>query len=86
MKEFIPSSKKGKDTLKFIESIEDKDLTGVERLDLISKFSDRWDENQLPDGIKIEYNSYGLPEIITEIIKDKKNGTRNQMGRRNNYI
>ena len=63
MKKFIPRSQKGKDTIAFIESIEDKYLTGRERLDLISKFSDSWEENQLPDGIKITTNSFGLPEI-----------------------
>jgi hypothetical protein len=63
MKKFTPRSQKGKDTIAFIESIEDKDLTGRERLDLISKFSDSWEENQLPDGIKIITNSFGLPEI-----------------------
>jgi len=64
MKAFTPRSQKGKDIMNFIKSIENKDLTGRERLDLISKFSDSWEENQLPDGIKITTNSFGLPEII----------------------
>ena len=63
MKAFTPSSQKGKDTMNFIKSIENKDLTGRERLDLISNFSDSWEENQLPNGIKITTNSFGLPEI-----------------------
>tara|TARA_R110000765_G_scaffold87256_1_gene167375 strand:- start:46 stop:249 length:204 start_codon:yes stop_codon:yes gene_type:complete len=63
MKTFTPSSQKGKDTMNFIKSIENKDLTGRERLDLISNFSDSWEENQLPNGIKITTNSFGLPEI-----------------------
>ena len=56
-------SKKGLDTMAFIKSIENKDLTGAERLNLISKFSNSWEENQLPNGIVIKYNSDGLPEI-----------------------
>ena len=66
MKTFTPRSQKGKDTMKFIKSIEGKDLTGRERLDLISEFSDRWEENQLPEGIEIITNSFGLPEILTK--------------------
>jgi|TARA_R110000803_G_C11701789_1_gene285587 hypothetical protein len=65
MKSFTPSSQKGKDTLEFIKSIENKDLTGRQRLDLISNFSDSWEENQLPEGIEIVTNSFGLPEIVT---------------------
>ena len=63
MKTYVPRSQKGKDTMKFIESIENKDLTGRQRLDLISEFSERWEENQLPEGVKILTNSFGLPEI-----------------------
>ena len=63
MKTFTPRSQKGKDTMSFIKSIENKDLTGRERLDLISNFSDSWEENQLPNGIKITTNTFGLPEI-----------------------
>ena len=63
MKSYVPRSQKGKDTMKFIESIKNKDLTNRQRLDLISDFSDKWEENQLPDGVKITTNSFGLPEI-----------------------
>lgn len=63
MKAYVPRSQKGKDTMKFIESIKNKDLTNRQRLDLISDFSDKWEENQLPDGVKITTNSFGLPEI-----------------------
>ncbi len=63
MKSFIPRSQKGKDVMKFIKSIENKDLTNRERLDLICNFSDSWEENQLPEGIEITTNSFGLPEI-----------------------
>ena len=66
MKTFIPKSQKGKDVMNFIRSIEHKDLTGKKRLDLISEFSDRWEENQLPEGIEIITNSFGLPEILTK--------------------
>lgn len=66
MKEFTPRSQKGKDIMNFIKSIENKELTGRERLDLISKFSDSWEENQLPEGIEIVTNSFGLPEILTK--------------------
>ena len=60
-------SKKGLDTMAYIKSIENKNLTGSERLDLIGKYSDAWEENQLPDGIKI-ITKDGLPEIITKNI------------------
>ena len=63
MKTFTPRGKKGKETMSFIKSIENKDLTGRERLDLISNFSNSWEENQLPNGIKITTNTFGLPEI-----------------------
>jgi|SaaInlV_120m_DNA_3_1039746.scaffolds.fasta_scaffold16996_4 hypothetical protein len=63
MKSFILRSQKGKDVMSFIKSIENKDLTNRERLDLISNFSDSWEENQLPEGIEITTNSFGLPEI-----------------------
>jgi len=66
MKAFTPRSQKGKDIINFIKSIENKELTGRERLDLISKFSDSWEENQLPEGIEIVTNSFGLPEILTK--------------------
>lgn len=51
----------------YIKSIENENLTGSERLDLIGKYSDAWEENQLPDGIKI-ITKDGLPEIITKNI------------------
>jgi len=66
MKTFTPRSQKGKDVMSFIKSIEHKDLNGKERLDLISEFSDRWEENQLPENIEIITNSFGLPEILTK--------------------
>ena len=59
-------SKKGIETMAYIKSIENEDLTGRQRLYLISKYSDAWEENQLPDGIEIITNSDGLPEIITK--------------------
>ena len=60
-------SKKGQDVMAYIKSIKDENLTGSERLDLIGKYSDAWEENQLPDGIEIIIKD-GLPEIITKNI------------------
>ena len=65
-KQKMKFSKKGLDTMAYIKSIENEDLTGRQRLDLISKYSDAWEENQLPDGIEIITNSDGLPDIITK--------------------
>lgn len=65
-------SKKGIETMTYIKSIENEDLTGRQRLDLISKYSDAWEENQLPDGIEIITNEDGLPEIITKNVEFKK--------------
>jgi len=61
-------SKKGQDVMAYIKSIKKLNLTGIERLDLISKYSDAWEENQLPDGIEIITNEDGLPEILTKNI------------------
>ena len=58
-------TQKGKDTLKFIESLQDKGLTSRQILDETALFRERWEENQLPEGIKITTNTYGLPEIKT---------------------
>ncbi len=58
-------TQKGKDTLNFIESLQGKGLTSRQILDATSLFTERWEENQLPEGIKITTNSYGLPEITT---------------------
>tara|TARA_E500000081_G_C6008672_1_gene294722 strand:+ start:327 stop:509 length:183 start_codon:yes stop_codon:yes gene_type:complete len=56
-------TQKGKDTLKFIESLQDKGLTSRQILDETALFTERWEENQLPEGIIITTNSFGLPEI-----------------------
>tara|TARA_R110000782_G_scaffold256235_1_gene345152 strand:- start:51 stop:248 length:198 start_codon:yes stop_codon:yes gene_type:complete len=64
MKKFIPSTQKGKDTLQFIESLQNKNLTGREILDATANFRESWEENQLPNGVKIITNSFGLPEIV----------------------
>ena len=58
-------TQKGKDTLKFIQSLQNKGLTPRQILDETALFTERWEENQLPDGIKITTNTYGLPEITT---------------------
>ena len=63
MKKFTPSSQKGRDTLKFIESLQGKGLTSKQILDAASLFRERWEENQLPEGIEIKINEFGLPEI-----------------------
>ena len=52
--------------MKFIKSIEGKDLTGRERLDLISEFSDRWEENQLPEGIERNIHQNRLIKLARE--------------------
>lgn len=63
MKKFTPSSQKGKDTLNFIKSLQGKGLTSKQILDATSLFRQRWEENQLPEGITITTNEFGLPEI-----------------------
>ena len=63
MRKYIPGSQKGKDTLEFIKSLQGKGLTGKQILDATSLFRERWEENQLPEGITISINEFGLPEI-----------------------
>jgi len=57
-------TQKGKDTLKFIKSLQGKGLSSKEILDAATLYRERWEENQLPEGIEIITNSFGLPEII----------------------
>jgi len=46
-------TQKGKDTMEFIQSLQDKGLTGRQILDETALFRERWEENQLPEGVKI---------------------------------
>jgi hypothetical protein len=57
-------TQKGKDTLKFIKSLQGKGLSSKEIIDAATLYRERWEENQLPEGIEIITNSFGLPEII----------------------
>tara|TARA_R110000744_G_scaffold130914_1_gene238759 strand:+ start:7 stop:246 length:240 start_codon:yes stop_codon:yes gene_type:complete len=65
-KQKMALSKRGLDTMTYIKSIENEDLTGSEKFDLIKEYFDAWEENQIPDGIEIITNSDGLPEIKTK--------------------
>lgn len=56
-------TQKGKDTLKFIKSLQGKGLSSKEIIDATTLYRERWEENQLPEGIEITTNSFGLPEI-----------------------
>jgi hypothetical protein len=56
-------TQKGKDTLKFIKSLQGKGLSSKEIIDAATLYRERWEENQLPEGIEITTNSFGLPEI-----------------------
>jgi hypothetical protein len=71
-KQKMALSKRGLDTMTYIKSIENEDLTGSEKFDLIKEYFDAWEENQLPDGIEIITNEDGLPEIITKNVEFKK--------------
>ena len=62
MAKFIPSSKKGKDTMAYIQMLLDTGYKG-NIIEATTLFRERWEENQLPEGIEINTNSFGLPEI-----------------------
>ena len=65
MKSFVPKSQKGKDTLEYIKMLLD---TGYEGniIKAAGEFRDRWEENQLPEGISIITNKDGLPEMLVK--------------------
>jgi hypothetical protein len=67
MKAFEPKSQKGKDTMAYIKMLLDTGYKG-NIIKAAGEFRDRWEENQLPEGITIEEDENGLPIIKTELL------------------
>ena len=67
MKQFIPKTQKGKDTLEYIKTLIKQKYKG-NIIKAAGDFRERWEENQLPEGYYYTKNKQGLPVLnIKEI-------------------
>ena len=67
MKQFVPKTQKGKDTLEYIKTLQKEGYKG-NIIKAAGEFRERWEENQLPEGYSYTYNKQGLPSLkIKEI-------------------